>query len=43
VLTSIYLATFTYWLRDDSPGSENTSRFLHGLLDQANAFSRRLR
>ena len=43
VLTSIYLATFTYWLRDDSPDSENTSRFLHGLLDQANAFSRRLR
>ncbi|MGC1952030.1 MAG: TetR/AcrR family transcriptional regulator [Gammaproteobacteria bacterium] len=34
VLTSIYLATFAYWLRDDSPDSENTSRFLHGLLDR---------
>jgi ubiquinone biosynthesis protein COQ9 len=38
-LTSIYLATFAYWLRDDSPGSENTGRFLDGLLRQADALS----
>ena len=41
-LTSIYLATFAYWLRDDSAGSESTSRFLDGLLGRAEAVSRRL-
>lgn len=42
VLTSIYLAAFIYWLRDDSPESDNTSRFLNGLLGQVEALSRGL-
>ena len=41
-LTSIYLATFAYWLRDNSAGSESTSRFLDGLLERADALSRGL-
>lgn len=43
VLTSIYLATFASWLRDDSPGSEDTGRFLDGLLRQSEALSRGLK
>ena len=30
--TGIYLATFTHWMFDDSPGSERTRRLLHRLL-----------
>lgn len=43
VLTSIYLATFAYWLRDDTAGSESTSRFLDDLLSRAEAVSRGLK
>lgn len=43
VLSSIYLATFAYWLRDNSAGSESTSRFLNGLLGRAEAVSRGLK
>ena len=31
-LTSIYLMTFFYWMKDNSPNSEKTSCFLDGLL-----------
>lgn len=31
-LTSIYLMTFFYWMKDNTPESEKTSRFLNGLL-----------
>lgn len=31
-LTAIYLSTFAYWLRDDSPGAERTSAWLDRLL-----------
>ncbi len=31
-VTSIYLATFVHWLRDDSPQFESTSRLLDNLL-----------
>lgn len=31
-LTSIYLITFFYWMKDDAPNSEKTSCFLDGLL-----------
>lgn len=34
-LTGIYLSTFAYWLRDDSPGAERTSAFLDRLLARA--------
>jgi len=34
-LTSIYLATFAYWLRDNSTGSEKTRQFLSRRLKQA--------
>jgi AcrR family transcriptional regulator len=33
--TSIYLTTFCYWMRDDSPGSTATSRLLDRLLEMA--------
>lgn len=35
VLTSIYLATFFYWMRDDSEQATRTSTFLDKLLSQA--------
>jgi len=35
VLTTIYLATFTKWMFDDSEGSQSTSRFLQQSLDAA--------
>ena len=38
VLTSIYLATFAYWLRDDSPAFERTHALferLFGMADRA--------
>lgn len=38
-LTSIYLATFICWMRDESPGSDDTRRFLHKLLSVADRFS----
>jgi AcrR family transcriptional regulator len=38
--TSIYLATFTYWMLDDSFGSERTERFLQRQLDRANLLFR---
>jgi ubiquinone biosynthesis protein COQ9 len=34
-LTSIYLATFFYWMNDDSPGSSRTSELLSRLLGAA--------
>lgn len=34
-LTSIYLMTFFYWMRDDSPGSAKTRRFLDHKLRMA--------
>lgn len=34
-LTSIYLMTFIYWMRDDSPDSIRTRRFLDALLGMA--------
>jgi len=35
VLTGIYLAVFSHWLNDGSPGAERTRRLLRRLLDQA--------
>jgi len=35
VLTSIYLTTFFYWMRDDSEQAARTSAFLDKLLSQA--------
>jgi AcrR family transcriptional regulator len=35
VLTSIYLATFVFWMGDTSPGSSRTRRFLKGKLAMA--------
>lgn len=40
--TSIYLATFAFWMYDDSAGAQRTSRFLHELLESASGWSRRL-
>lgn len=40
VLTSIYLATFTHWLADDSAGAERTRAFLDGLLAAAERTAR---
>lgn len=34
-LTTIYVTTFAYWLRDDSPGAERTHAFLNRLLNLA--------
>jgi AcrR family transcriptional regulator len=39
-LTAIYLATFFYWLRDESPDSARTGAFLDRLLDLATPFAR---
>jgi AcrR family transcriptional regulator len=36
VHTSIYLATFSHWMFDDSPRSQRTHRFLHRQLKRAN-------
>lgn len=38
--TGIYLATFVYWMRDDSPGSIDTQGFLDRLLRRAEGVSR---
>jgi len=35
-LSTIFVATFIYWLNDDSPQQINTSRFLHECLANAN-------
>ncbi len=40
--TSIYLATFVFWMSDDSHGAQRTRRFLRELLDTAETWSRRL-
>ncbi|MGH8514785.1 MAG: TetR/AcrR family transcriptional regulator, partial [Gammaproteobacteria bacterium] len=37
--TSIYLATFCYWMHDDSPGSSTTEAFLERLLGIAERFA----
>jgi hypothetical protein len=34
--TSVYLATFTYWMSDESPQSERTRRFLDRQLSHTN-------
>ncbi|MGH8728305.1 MAG: hypothetical protein ACREV9_09140 [Burkholderiales bacterium] len=39
-LTTIYLMTFFRWMHDDSPGSDDTRRFLDGLLSRAETLSR---
>jgi len=41
-LTSIYLMTFFYWMRDDSPESAATHRFLERRLTGAETLNRRL-
>ena len=41
-LTSIYLMTFFYWMRDDSPGSAATGRFLERWLTNAERLERRM-
>ena len=41
-LTSIYLMTFFYWMRDDSSGSAATSRFLERWLTDAERLNRRV-
>lgn len=41
-LTSIYLMTFFYWMRDDSPGSAATGRCLEGWLTDAERLNRRM-
>jgi hypothetical protein len=33
-LTTIYLAAFNYWLRDDSLNSDRTAHFLNGMLER---------
>ncbi len=40
--TSLYLATFVFWMNDDSRGSQRTRRFLHELLDTGESWARRL-
>lgn len=42
VLTAIYLATFAYWMRDDSPEARDTRRFLRAGLHCAGGWKRRL-
>ncbi len=42
VLTSVYLITFAYWLRDDSPGAERTRRLLESSLRQAESVAHRI-
>lgn len=39
-LTAIYLATFFYWLRDESENTRRTSSFLDGLLVRAERMAR---
>jgi len=39
-LTAIYLATFFYWMRDESENATRTSTFLHRLLDRAERVTR---
>lgn len=39
-LTTIYLTTFFYWMRDDSPESARTSRFLDNCLAAAERLDR---
>ncbi|MDN5753518.1 MAG: TetR/AcrR family transcriptional regulator [Nitrosospira sp.] len=39
-LTTIYLATFFYWMKDNSAGSTRTSRFLEGCLSVAENLDR---
>jgi ubiquinone biosynthesis protein COQ9 len=39
VLTAIYLAAFSFWLRDDSLNSERTARFLDSMLEKTEAAS----
>lgn len=39
-LTSIYLATFFYWMRDESPDAERTRRLLDRLLGAAERLDR---
>lgn len=41
-LTSIYLMTFFYWMRDDSPDAASTGRFLDGWLARAESAALRL-
>jgi hypothetical protein len=41
-LTSIYLMTFFYWMRDDSPESAATGRFLERWLTDAERLNRRM-
>ena len=41
-LTAIYLATFFYWMRDDSENAARTSAFLDRLLGRAEYFVRSL-
>jgi ubiquinone biosynthesis protein COQ9 len=41
-MTSIYLMTFFYWMRDESPESANTARFLDGWLARAESAALRL-
>lgn len=39
-VTSIYLATFVHWLRDDSPASNRTSQLLDNFIRAAEKWSR---
>jgi ubiquinone biosynthesis protein COQ9 len=41
-LTTIYLMTFFYWMRDESPDSADTARFLDGWLARAESAAQRL-
>lgn len=41
-LSAIYLATFTLWLRDDSPGQSRTRRRLERMLQVADGAARRV-
>nr|WP_255429464.1 hypothetical protein [Ramlibacter albus] len=41
-LTTIYLAAFTFWTTDSSPGSERTRKLLAGMLQRAGAAARML-
>lgn len=41
-LTSIYLMTFFFWMRDESPGAERTAAFLDGWLARAESAAQRV-
>ncbi|RDI44537.1 ubiquinone biosynthesis protein COQ9 [Aquicella lusitana] len=43
ILTAVYLATFCYWLFDDSPHATATSHFLEKKLSRLSKLSHRLR